>query len=581
MACSFIAELSKLRKLSVESVENTNSFDEFKKYMHVLRPVETELRKLLVKVNDSNQKALVLLCGSAGDGKSHLISYLRNADQDHLLDTFKIYNDATESSAPQLTSIDTLSEKLAPFNDQNYKIDDGFKMILAINLGTLNNFIESEKGENFSALRKYVEDNEIFSSYIRKSSYQSGSVFQHISFSDYQIFTLSENGIGTNYLEELIGKIFQADSANPFFMTFQKNSTCTLCRKCPVRHNYQFLSNPIYQKALIKKIIEVIIKDKEIVSTRDILNLLYDILVHPEFDYTKMCQAATSDTKYLSEYIRYTTPMLLYEYDDISPLVNSIRKHDILKIRQANLDTDITKFHALENIHETFTSATDETPYVVLNEITNIADLGGIKADLKKLVYRFIIRTKDLKGILPPTRQQQLFDEYIQYLYYQNSGRENKLGKLYEATERAIMNWNGQFGSNKICIDTSNEKFWVLEQLPLKSSIYHTNNTSAESVVQRFSTSLRLRFRKDNDSCLDTAELSMDYSLFEMISAMKDGYRPTVQDKNQHTDFVSFVQRLIEFGNKSTCIILIPKNQDYNYSVVFEKTDFGYKFEVK
>ena len=143
MACSFIAELSKLRKLSVESVENTSSFDEFKRYIHVLRPVETELRDLLIKINGSNRKTLVLLCGSAGDGKSHLMSYLRNADQDHLLDSFEIYNDATESSAPQLTSIDTLSEKLAPFNDENYETDDGFKMILAINLGTLNNFIES------------------------------------------------------------------------------------------------------------------------------------------------------------------------------------------------------------------------------------------------------------------------------------------------------------------------------------------------------------------------------------------------------------------------------------------------------
>ena len=133
MACSFIAELSKLRKLSVESVENTSSFDEFKRYLHVLRPVETELRDLLIKINGSNRMTLVLLCGSAGDGKSHLMSYLRNADQDHLLDSFEIYNDATESSAPQLTSIDTLSEKLAPFNDKNYGTDDGFKMILAIN----------------------------------------------------------------------------------------------------------------------------------------------------------------------------------------------------------------------------------------------------------------------------------------------------------------------------------------------------------------------------------------------------------------------------------------------------------------
>ena len=579
MACSFIAELSKLRKLSVESVENTNSFDDFKRYMHVLRPVETELRKLLVDVNDSNHKTLVLLCGSAGDGKSHLLSYLRNADQEHLLASYEVYNDATESSAPQLTSIDTLSEKLAPFNDQNYTTDDGFKMILAINLGTLNNFIESEKGKNFSALKKYVEDKEIFSSFVRDDSYQTGSVFQHISFSDYQIFTLSENGVETDYLEELIGKIFQDQEANPFFKAFNENSNCSLCQKCPVRHNYQFLSNPIHQKALIKKIIEVVIKDKEIVSTRDILNLLYDILVHPDFDYAKMCQVATNDTQYLSEYIRYTTPMLLYEYDDISPLVNSIRRHDILKIRQADLDVDMTRFHALENIHDIFSSATDGTPYAVLNDTTNIADLGGIKADLKKLVYRFIIRIKDLKGELPPTKQEKLFDEYIQYLFYQNSGQEKKLSKLYEATKKAIMNWDGQFDSDTICIDDSNEKFWVLEQLLLKPSIY-SNRPSADSVVQRFSPTVKLRFRKDSDSNLETAEISMDYSLFEMISAMKEGYRPTVQDKNQHTDFVSFIQRVIEFGNKATRIVLIPKEQEHDYRVVFEKTDFGYEFKV-
>lgn len=579
MACSFIAELSKLRKLSVESVENTNSFDDFKRYMHVLRPVETELRKLLVDVNDSNHKTLVLLCGSAGDGKSHLLSYLRNADQEHLLDSYEVYNDATESSAPQLTSIDTLSEKLAPFNDQNYTTDDGFKMILAINLGTLNNFIESEKGKNFSALKKYVEDKEIFSSFVRDDSYQTGSVFQHISFSDYQIFTLSENGVETDYLEELIGKIFQDQEANSFFKAFKENSNCSLCQKCPVRHNYQFLSNPIHQKALIKKIIEVVIKDKEIVSTRDILNLLYDILVHPDFDYAKMCQVATNDTQYLSEYIRYTTPMLLYEYDDISPLVNSIRRHDILKIRQADLDVDMTRFHALENIHDIFSSATDGTPYAVLNDTTNIADLGGIKADLKKLVYRFIIRIKDLKGELPPTKQEKLFDEYIQYLFYQNSGQEKKLSKLYEATKKAIMNWDGQFDSDTICIDDSNEKFWVLEQLLLKPSIY-SNRPSANSIVQRFSPTVKLRFRKDSDSNLETAEISMDYSLFEMISAMKEGYRPTVQDKNQHTDFVSFIQRVIEFGNKATRIVLIPKEQEHDYRVVFEKTDFGYEFKV-
>ena len=113
----------------MESVENAASFDEFKKYLHVLRPVEEELRALLTRVNATTKKTLVLLCGSAGDGKSHLLSYLRNADAERLLDGFEVYNDATESSAPLLTSIDTLAEKLAPFNDENCHIDDGFKMI--------------------------------------------------------------------------------------------------------------------------------------------------------------------------------------------------------------------------------------------------------------------------------------------------------------------------------------------------------------------------------------------------------------------------------------------------------------------
>ena len=579
MACKFISELSKLRKLSMESVENTASFDSFKKYLHVLRPVEIELRDLLNKVNAVNKKTLILLCGSAGDGKSHLISYLRNADSEHLLDTFELYNDATESSAPQLTSIDTLAEKLAPFNDENYATDDGFKMILAINLGTLNNFIESEKGKAFSILKKYVEANEIFSTYVRPNTYQENSVFQHVSFSDYQVFTLNSTGVGTAYLEALLEKVFRQSEENPFYKAYADNGSCTLCQKCPVRHNFEFLSDPIHQKAVINKIVEVVIKDKAIISTREILNLLYDILVHPDFDYNMMCKAATSETKYLTKYIQCTTPMLMYEFDDISPLINAIRKHDLLRDRQADMDVDMTRFHSLENIYETFMGATSQTPYAKLNDTTKIAVLGGIKPDLKKLVYRFIVRTKDLKGAYPATAQKQLFEEYIQYLYYQHSGNEKKLAKLYDATKKAVLSWDGQFDSDNICIDDSNEKFWVLEQLLIQPAIYKTQPPSTGEVL-RFATALKLRFKNSNSAELQTAEISMDYALFEMISAMREGYRPTIQDKNKHTDFVSFVQRLIEFGNKATRIILIPKDNEHDYKVVFEKNDFGYEFKV-
>lgn len=577
MACKFVSELSKLRKLSMESVESTASFDDYKKYLHVLRSVESDLRNLLSKVNAVNKKTLILLCGSAGDGKSHLISYLSNADDAHLLDSFELYNDATESSAPQLTSIDTLAEKLAPFNDENCNTDDGFKMILAINLGTLNNFIESEKGKSFSILKKYVEAYDIFSIDICPNSYHDNSVFQHVSFSDYQIFTLNEDGVGTAYLEELFEKVFRQTDENPFYKEFCSNDSCTLCQKCPVRHNFEFMLNPAHQKAVINKIVEVVIKDKAIVSTREVLNLIYDLLVHPDFDYNAMCRAAASEVKYLTEYIHCTTPMLMYEFDDISPLINTVRKHDRLKERQAEIDVDMTRFHSLENIYESFTKATHGTPFAKLNETTRIANLGGIKSELKKLVYRFIVRICDLKGEILGTTQQELFDEYIRYLYWQHSGNERKLLKLYEATQRAVLNWDGKFDSDTICIDDSNDKFWVLEQLHVSPCPYEHKSETGE--VLRFSTTLKLRFKKDG-SDTQTAEISMDYALFEMISAMREGYRPTVQDKNQHTDFVSFVQRLIEFGNKASRISLVPKDGEQSCKIVFEKNAFGYSFKV-
>ena len=580
MACTFIEELSKLRKLSIESVEDTASFAPFKRYLHVVRPVEEELRTLLRRVNYENAKCLILLCGSAGDGKSHLISYLRHADPEGLLDSFELYNDATESSAPNLTSIDTLYEKLTPFNDDNYQTDDGQKMILAINLGTLNNFIDSDKGKAFTNLKKYVEDNEIFSSYIRKDIYNTGSVFQHISFADYQVFTLKENGVGIEFLSALIEKVFCKTEDNPFYQAYKNNDSCALCQRCPVRHNYEFLSEPNHQQVVIKKIIEVVIKDKTIVSTRDVLNLIYDIIVHPSFDYSTMCHAMP-EVNYLIRYIQYSTPMLVYEYDDISPLLNAIRKHDILKERQAEIDVSAMRFHSLENINETIIQATSGTPYASLNK-TEIGVLGGMKPELKKVIYRFIVRTKEFKGDYPISAQKELLSMYIKYLYCQHSGKEKQLKSLYESTKKAIMNWDGQFDNDYIdyiCIDDSNERFWVIEQLLIQSEIYKLQETSNDEVL-RFSTNVKLRFKKSSGDNLETAEIDMDYALFEMISAMREGYRPTVQDKNRHTDFISFVQRLIEFGNKGTRIELLPKDHEKDYRIIFEENDFGYEFKV-
>lgn len=144
--CKFVDELNRLRKSSSDSIDGTDTFDDFKKYMHVSRSAEKDLIEILYKIADSGRKSLVMLCGSAGDGKSHLLSYLKNDLR--LLDNYVVYNDATESSAPSKTAIETLSEALQGFSDENLE-KPGKNFILAINLGVLSNFVESSYGDSF------------------------------------------------------------------------------------------------------------------------------------------------------------------------------------------------------------------------------------------------------------------------------------------------------------------------------------------------------------------------------------------------------------------------------------------------
>ena len=579
MACEFIMQLSKLRKSSAESVENTNDFNHFKEYLHVERHVEIELRKLLRSVNEKQGKCLVLLCGSAGDGKSHLISYMKNSDTEGLLDGYELYNDATESSEPTLTSIDTLEDKLTDFDDEHYDNADGSKMIIAINLGTLNNFIESAKGKSFTKLRKYVEENKILSSYAQETGYKDKSVFQHVSFADYQVFSLSENGIQTVFLEKLLEKVFSQNDDNPFYQSYKKEETnCQLCQRCPVRHNFEFLSDPKNQQVLIHRIVQAVIIDKTIVATREVLNLLYDLIVHPDFDKQKI-SIGTSDVQYLNDYISWTTPMLLDEYEDISSLINAMRSHDVLRNRTAIADEEATRFHSLENIEKVFEDTTKGTPYIVLNTISNVSQLGGIKPELKKIIYRFIARLKAMEHNLNRSEKEIRFEQYLSYLYDQNSGNEKKLAALYESTKKAVLNWDGEFGGDFICIDESNEHHWILEELKLKAAI-NKDATKITGEIQRFSPIISLRYKKDGQDNTKPVTIKIDFALYELISDMKAGYRPTMQDKNRHTDFVSFVQQLIELGNKEERVTIIPKDGDKKYQIVFEENDFGFEFKV-
>lgn len=568
--CKLVDELNRLRKSSRDSIDGIGDFGDFKKYMHISRNVEEELIEILHKIEVSGRKSLVLLCGSAGDGKSHLLSYLKNDLK--LLDNYVVYNDATESSAPSKTAIETLSEALQGFSDKNLD-QPGKNFILAINLGVLSNFVESTYGEAFKQLREYVINSNILTNQLDEKGYEKNSAFQHVSFSDYHMYNLTMHGINPEYVERILEKIFHMGLENPFYDAYNKCKECPLSKKCPVKHNYEFFTNEKNRKYVANTLVEVIIKDKEILTTREILNYIYDIVVAQNFNHKKIAQSLTNEVSFLKEYISDITPSLMYEYTDKSVLLNQLQKYDPLLVRSEQADEDAISYYVSSDVSEEVISAIGKETYSkVLCQASAIEKINSDKV-LKAQLFNILERLKKIKCDII---QDKAYMSFLNALYYFNTGTTKKYGEIYEVVEDAIIQWCGNEEQDNICFDDSHEGIALYEHIEFEPYLDISGNVKKNDELQRFVTFITVKY--ENKKTGEIISLDIDYSLYEMIYKLAAGYIQTAEDRNNHADFISFIQKMLRTGSADKEIFLVT---DDNRKAIIEKTKFGvYKFKV-
>ena len=573
MSCEFISELRRLSKLSAEAVQNLDHFDPLKKYMHITRHTEIDFKQLLLKIAEVNHKQLVLVCGSAGDGKSHLLSYLKYSEQDHILDSYTIINDATESDAPNQTAIETLAERIAAFRDDRLNDGGREKVVLAINLGMLNNFIDSEQGKYFGKLKQYVLNNNIFS-VAQPLPFNKDEVFHHIDFSNYQLYTLTADGARSDYLTELFEKVFGNNTCNPFYNTYiNQGSTCPHHTQCPVRHNFEFLMKEDVRKLLIQRIIEVCIKDKLVITSRDILNFIFDAVVSPDFDEKKLWNLLSNPAKFLETYISYTTPMLIFENRGTSSLIDCMTENAATSDNIEKRDCDVLDFYAADDITPIVLSELNGSEYSDILHSIGLSAIDNGRDPLKKYVYKFLRNYKKLTDS-KELKADRLYLSFVQDLYHAYAGNIKHLKNLYSSVKHSIYSWNGTYGTDLICIDDSSDDYSILEQLNIK---YDVAQGSGDEEVLQFAPVIMVRF--SNETKTEQVSFSIDYSLYRVIMAMKDGYCPTSQDRNVHADFSSGIMALSEFGTKKSRVYIVSKRKTSNMKFLLEESDFGYSFK--
>ena len=536
--------------------------------MHIHRKVEDDLINTIEHAKNLPGKCLVLVCGNVGDGKSHLISYLKH-HENRYLDGFEIHNDATESFDRYKDEKQTLAEVLSEFSDERLQEYGECKKIVAINMGVLSNFLESEQGSDFTKLAQYVEDNKILTSTDIGEVSDENNIFFHVNFGDYHIYRLCDGKIESPYISQLMDKVFTDLPNNHFYSAFKYHcSLCPFFDKCPVRYNYEMLSNSKIKEGVISVITETIVKDKIILSTRDLLNFFYDICVFPEFSLKFLTRSRDS----FSDYLNYTIPNMLYEHEDVSMLLQHINSYDYLNRRSEEFDDLITRFNTADSVSDIFDKTLEDSPckdYMLKNK----DQYDGISSK-RDAVFKYLGRLIRISGKDGFGDVDADFDEFIRYVYAAARNDIRSLQTIYKIVNSCIYKWNGSSDTSHIITPTSNIDYMISTNIEVKPSVKPAVPEDV-TVIDKFTPNLTLTFEQKDTA--QTASISIDYDLYKMLKKVASGYRPTAQDNNHFAGFVSFVKRLVNCSKDDITILHYSHDEIKKYRL--EYTVFGsYEF---
>lgn len=573
----FVSTLARLRESSKDAVVSADFSDQYTMYMHVNRPVQDKFISLVEKTYNSDNAELILLCGSVGDGKSHMLSYC-NAVYPEMMSKFYIHNDSTASLYVNKPASYTLMEVMEDFTDEHLEYSSK-KVILAINLGTLNNFLEQDKGNRFLKLREYVDRAGILDQQVKKT--EEDGCFHSINFADYHLYELTSEGAKSEYISEIITKITRENPENIFYReycTCCKN--CDMCSMCPIRANYELLSNTYVQRGVINSLIEAIVKNKLIVSTRSLLNFIYEILVDERYFDRGSLEPRKEPGKMSSvAYCNSLLPNTLFGRRGASEILEAVSTVDPIRIRNEAIDDFFVFFENTADIVDVFRKDLGEYQSLI-ERFRNTKFSEQSNHPIKEAILRLFVRlcwlTNKRQDLLTV---DQDYIEFMSALYFWNKGQFKKLKDIYSMVEQGVLAWNGPVGKNEMQILTGNKKtdYHLIQEIQLKAVTDNLPNENKDVLIS-FWDELKLKYRYNDDA----AELEIDFPLYSLLKRVISGYIPNVNDKQVNVKCVEFIKKISKGGKKKDSLIIRNMTQKDTIEYLLEYDEvFGYSFEVK
>lgn len=530
----------------------SNSLDDVKKYLHIKRKIENDLLGILQSAAQAESKQLILVCGNVGDGKSHLLSQIR-INHENLLKEFKVHNDATESSRPDRSYLDELTDLLEPFSDTQFTTTGKEKIILAINLGTLSNFLAARE-DSFNQLKLFVDRKEILEVGVSKTpTFDSVSSFQFVNFCDSHLFRLTPDGPISDIIVEMFERVTAESESNPINKAYKEDLQFQT-EISPISFNYKLLSMKVIQEQLSQLLIQCILKQGLIISIRALYNFIHDIIVPVNYD-------PTYDGILPLDAI---LPNYIFEHPEISPIFKCLHDLDPVRRSSEKLDELIINMAVSEKSVGIFRKHFEMDTHDIIFEKA-LKD----NEDRTKLIKTFI--RMSLLNRNEMFVQDKAYQDFTRFLYHYYHGDNIEMKQLWGKLKSAIFTWNGNADDGKINIYTEHlqREYRISEELEFLPD-FKLLQSHLDDYLDVFNTKIPITIKpKEGNSDI----ILIDYRLYDLLDSMSLGYRPCSLDKSKFLSFSRFVDRLLESGSKKDRIYF--QEIENGNQFLLECDDFG------
>jgi DNA phosphorothioation-dependent restriction protein DptF len=574
-----IYQLSKLKESSKEAIADAQlkTEDELKKYLHVERSVETDLRNIISAAASKPGSSLIMVCGNVGDGKSHLLSKLNQDNEfSKYMSVFNVHNDATESFSPDQTCIQTLRDILQPFSNENISTSSE-KWILAINLGTLSNFLE-EHAASFSAMRQFVTEHGIVNAdnFEVSNQFIEESNFQYINFTNHHFYDLTINGVTATLFEKLFEKIVSDAPENPIHAAYQQLCQYSWSDRCPVRINFEFFAIEQNRKVIAKLLVECILKEKLIISFRQILNFVHDIIVPYELaipdvgkyaDQLARLSARSRLDYHLLNYI-FERPQLSKIFTCFYRLDPSIRRYELLDEKAIALFTSVDP---IEIFGHDFPELGDQLTSILSSNI-----------DKQQVLFKAYQRLNFFYNHHSGLYDDDYFLSFTKALYFSNIRDAAGLKDINELVKNAAMLWNGStLEQNKIMFSnlSRHSSYRLFRNIQFRSILPRSEEKINKDMLHQFISEVRVEFAlpKGGDPSQDKLPIGVDvdYSLYVLLQKVNKGYRPNKLDRNSFINFVTMVDKLIYQNSADEELFIDEVNIGYHLDYKLELNEYN------